>query len=138
MVWVFIAYTVAYIRSHFYRSTNGVVANDLAGEVGLEITQFGFIINAFLIKLRLSQLPIDTGLDGFGGHIVAASVLLIVVAGSILFAVLTTMLMVQVNNVHSWRIVCVWGRRIRLLARYERFWRVASLNLYGFGALLST
>jgi MFS family permease len=79
-----------YLVSQILRNSIGVIAPDLAAEVGLSAAQLGFLSSAFFISFALAQIPLGIGIDRFGPKrcmMVCAGIL---VVGGFLFATATT------------------------------------------------
>ncbi|HEU5086931.1 MAG TPA: MFS transporter, partial [Roseiflexaceae bacterium] len=83
---IFVLYTFAYFLSYFLRSANAVIARDLAGEFALSPAQLGFMTSVFFASFAALQLPIGAALDRFGARLVTSIVLLLAVAGCLVFA----------------------------------------------------
>ena len=84
---VFILYTAAYFLSYFYRSANAVIAPDLSSEMGLNAGQLGLMTSLFFVTFAIAQLPLGIGLDKWGPRWVTPGLMLLGVAGSLIFAV---------------------------------------------------
>ena len=57
---------IAYSISQFLRNTIGVIAPDLATELGLNAIQIGFLSSAFYFAFAATQIPLGIALDRFG------------------------------------------------------------------------
>ena len=79
-------FLLAYLLSFFYRSTNAVIADDLARDVGLGAGELGFMTSLFFLTFAAVQLPLGSALDRYGARFVTPSLLLAAVAGSLVFA----------------------------------------------------
>lgn len=84
---VFVCFTAAYFLSYFYRSANAVIAPDLTRELGLRAEQLGLMTSLFFAAFAAVQLPLGAALDRYGPRWVTPSLMLVGVAGSVLFAV---------------------------------------------------
>ena len=80
------AFLLAYLLSFFYRSTNAVIADDLARDVGLGAGALGLMTSLFFLTFAAVQLPLGSALDRYGARFVTPSLLLAAVAGSLVFA----------------------------------------------------
>ena len=85
--WAVVAvFLLAYLLSFFYRSTNAVIADDLAREVGLGAGALGLMTSLFFLTFAAVQLPLGSALDRYGARFVTPGLLLAAVAGSLVFA----------------------------------------------------
>ncbi len=80
-------FALGYIMSYFYRSINAVVAPNLVEDIGLTAGQLGLLTSAYLAAFGLFQLPLGLLLDRFGPRRVQAGVFCVAAAGSLLFAI---------------------------------------------------
>jgi nitrate/nitrite transporter NarK len=83
---VFLCFTAAYFLSFFYRSANAVIAADLARELNLDAEQLGSMTSLFFAAFAAVQLPLGAALDRHGPRWVTPGLMLVGVAGSLLFA----------------------------------------------------
>jgi predicted MFS family arabinose efflux permease len=88
---IVLVFLAAYFLSYFYRSTNAVIADDLARDVGLGASALGLMTSVFLLAFAAVQLPLGSALDRFGARWVTSTLLLAAVAGSLVFAAATTL-----------------------------------------------
>jgi len=85
--WTVVAvFLIAYWLSFFYRSTNAVIADDLARDVGLGASSLGLMTSLFFLVFAAVQLPLGSALDRYGARFVTPALLLAAVAGSLVFA----------------------------------------------------
>lgn len=79
-----------YMISQFLRNSVGVIAPDLAREIGLTASEIGVLSSAFFISFALAQLPLGIALDRFGPRrcMLVCAGIVVVAAG--LFAGATT------------------------------------------------
>lgn len=77
---------LTYVLSQFLRTSNAVIANDLATELSLSPVDLGVLTGAFFLSFALVQLPVGMLLDRFGPRRVMAAFLVLNVAGTMLFA----------------------------------------------------
>ncbi|TVR85242.1 MAG: MFS transporter [Trueperaceae bacterium] len=82
-------FLIAYWLSFFYRSTNAVIADDLARDVGLGASSLGLMTSLFFLVFAAVQLPLGSALDRYGARFVTPALLLAAVAGSLVFATAT-------------------------------------------------
>jgi MFS family permease len=88
---VFIGTLVAfYWVSQFLRNSAGVIAPDLAAELGLSAADIGLLSSAFFFAFAAAQLPLGIALDRFGPRTVLLVCAGITAVGSIIFAVATS------------------------------------------------
>ena len=80
-------FALGYLMSYLYRSVNAVVAPNLVQDIGLSAGQLGLLTSAYLFAFALFQLPLGLLLDRFGPRRVQAAVFSVGAAGSLLFAV---------------------------------------------------
>lgn len=83
---LFAIFLLAYCLSYFFRSTNAVIAEPLARELGLSADALGLITGVFFAVFALAQLAIGPALDRFGARRTTALLMLSTVAGSLIFA----------------------------------------------------
>jgi MFS family permease len=79
-----------YIVSQFLRSSVGVIAPNLAAEIGLTAGEIGLLSSAFFLIFAAVQLPLGVALDRFGPRICLLVGAAITVAGVLLFALATS------------------------------------------------
>jgi MFS family permease len=80
------SFVVVTVISQFYRSAVAVIAPDLAGELSLSPEELGIIGGAFFIGIATMQVPAGVLLDRFGPRRTTPALLIISVAGAVLFA----------------------------------------------------
>jgi MFS family permease len=81
---------IVYIVSQFLRSSVGVIAPDLAAELGLTAGEIGLLSSAFFLVFAAVQLPLGVALDRFGPRACLLVGAAITVVGVVLFAVATS------------------------------------------------
>jgi len=85
--WAVVAvFLLAYWLSFFYRSTNAVIADDLARDVGLGAGALGLMTSLFFLAFAAMQLPIGAALDRYGARFVTPTLLSAAILGSLVFA----------------------------------------------------
>jgi predicted MFS family arabinose efflux permease len=87
---IVLVFVAAYFLSYFYRSTNAVIAGDLARDVGLGPAELGLMTSLFFVAFAAVQLPLGSALDRFGPRFVTSTLLLAAVVGSLVFATAPT------------------------------------------------
>lgn len=83
---VFGGLAVAYSASQFYRASSTVIAPDLMRELSLGAETIGGVAGLFFLALGLAQIPVGVLLDRFGPRRTMAGLLMIAVAGALVFA----------------------------------------------------
>lgn len=83
---VFACFTAAYFLSYFFRSANAVLAPDLSAELGLGAPELGLMTSLFFAAFAAVQLPLGVALDRLGPRWMTPALMLVGVAGSLLFA----------------------------------------------------
>lgn len=78
---------IGYIASQFYRSFMAVIAPELMRELSLSAEITGALSGTFFFAFAVAQAPTGLLLDRFGGRRVNAGLLIVAVAGALLFAV---------------------------------------------------
>lgn len=78
---------LVYIASQFYRATNGVIAPELARDLGLGSEALGSITGAFFIAFAAAQIPTGVLLDRYGPRRTNLFLLTLAVAGAALFSI---------------------------------------------------
>ncbi len=84
---LFLVFAAGYFLSYFLRSANAVIAPDLQADVGLGPADLGLMTSAFFAAYAAAQFPVGLALDRWGPGRVASSLMLVGVAGALLFAV---------------------------------------------------
>ena len=97
--WAVVAvFLLAYLLSFFYRSTNAVIADDLARDVGLGASALGLTTSLFFVTFAAVQLPLGSALDRYGARFVTPGLLLAAVAGSLVFALASSFPMLALGR----------------------------------------
>ncbi|MDQ2696697.1 MAG: MFS transporter [Pseudomonadota bacterium] len=86
LLWVFLPFAGGYFLSYLYRTVNAVIAPDLTAALGLTAAGLGLLTSAYFLTFALFQLPLGMLLDRYGPRRVEAALLLLAVAGALLFA----------------------------------------------------
>ena len=71
--------------SHFLRSSHTVIAPEIVRDLGLSAEGLGVMTSAFFLAYAASQIPTGVLLDRFGSRRVMSMMLLIAVAGNLVF-----------------------------------------------------
>jgi MFS family permease len=75
-----------YIVSQFLRNSIGVIAPNLAAEIGLSAGQIGMLSSAFFLTFTAVQIPLGMALDRFGPRLCLLVCAAITVVGTVVFA----------------------------------------------------
>jgi predicted MFS family arabinose efflux permease len=79
-----------YLVSQFLRNSVGVIAPDLAAEIGLSAGEIGLLSSAFFFAFAVAQLPLGVAIDRYGPKRCMLVCAVIAVLGAIEFAIATT------------------------------------------------
>ncbi len=83
---VFLPFAVGYFLSQWFRSVNAVVSADLIRELSLDAWTVGLLTSAYFFAFAMGQIPVGVALDRFGPRRTESSLLLVAVAGALVFA----------------------------------------------------
>ncbi len=133
-----------YVVSQFLRNSVGVIAPDLAAEMGLAPIEIGLLSSIYFFVFAATQLPLGVALDRFGPKRCMLFSIAVTVAGSAAFA-----LAHDINGLVFSRALLGFGTAcflmapVALYARWfppERFSTLAGIHLGvgSLGALLAT
>jgi MFS family permease len=84
------ALAAIYLVSQFLRNSVGVIAPDLAAEIGLSAGEIGLLSSAFFFSFAAAQLPLGVAIDRYGPKLCMLVCAAIALAGALWFAVATT------------------------------------------------
>ena len=79
-----------YLASQFLRNSVGVIAPNLAAEVGLSAGEIGLLSSAFFFAFAAAQLPLGIAIDRYGPKRCMLVCAVIAVIGAVAFALATT------------------------------------------------
>ena len=96
---LFAVFAAGYFLSYFLRSANAVLAPDLQADVGLGPADLGLMTSAFFAAYAAAQFPVGLALDRWGPRRVASLLMLVGVAGALLFAIGTTLPVLALGRV---------------------------------------
>lgn len=96
---IFFCFASAYFFSYGLRSVNASLAPYITHDLGLSISQLGWLSSAFFISLAALQTPLGVWLDRYGARRVEAILLLVAASGAILLAYAETFAWVTVGRV---------------------------------------
>lgn len=80
------ALAFAYLVSQFYRTSIGVVAPEVAADLGLDATLLGTLSAAWFAAFAVMQFPIGLALDRFGPRRTASTLMSLAAIGAVVFA----------------------------------------------------
>jgi MFS family permease len=84
------ALAAIYLVSQFLRNSVGVIAPDLAAEIGLSAGEIGLLSSAFFFSFAAAQIPLGIAIDRYGPKRCMLACAGVAFAGALLFAVATT------------------------------------------------
>ena len=84
------ALAAIYLVSQFLRNSVGVIAPDLAREIGLSAGEIGLLSSAFFFSFAAAQLPLGIAIDRYGAKRCMLVCAAIAFAGTLVFAIATT------------------------------------------------
>ena len=79
-----------YLVSQFLRNSVGVIAPDLAREIGLNAAEIGLLSSAFFFSFAAAQIPLGIALDRYGPKRCMLLCAVVAFLGTLAFAVATT------------------------------------------------
>jgi len=79
-----------YLVSQFLRNSVGVIAPDLAREIGLNAAEIGLLSSAFFFSFAAAQIPLGIALDRYGPKRCMLLCAVVAFLGALAFAVATT------------------------------------------------
>jgi predicted MFS family arabinose efflux permease len=81
-----IALIAIYAVSQFLRNSIGVIAHDLAQQLGLSATQIGLLSSTFFFSFAAAQIPVGIAIDRYGPKRTMLATAVLAIAGTALFA----------------------------------------------------
>jgi MFS family permease len=81
-----VALVAIYAVSQFLRNSVGVIAHDLARELGLSATQIGLLSSCFFLAFAAAQIPVGIAIDRYGPKRTMLATSVLAVSGTALFA----------------------------------------------------
>jgi MFS family permease len=133
-----------YVVSQFLRNSVGVIAPDLAAEVGLSPIELGLLSSIYFFCFAATQLPLGVALDRFGPKRCMLVSIAVTVAGSMAFALAHDVSGLVVSRaLLGFGTACFLMAPVALYARWfppNRFSTFAGIHLGvgSLGALLAT
>jgi predicted MFS family arabinose efflux permease len=128
----------SYGVSQFLRNSVGVIAPNLAEELGISATQIGVLSSAFFFSFAAAQLPLGVAIDRYGPKRCMLACGLVVIAGIAMFATASTLLgLVTARFLMGVGTSCYLMAPLALYARTfapDRFTPLAGLQL-GLGSI---
>jgi MFS family permease len=95
---VLLPFAAGYYLSYLFRSINALIAGDLVAELGLGAADLGLLTSAYFLVFAAVVLPCGVLLDRYGPRLIDSALLLVAAAGSLLFAVADSMVMLLVGR----------------------------------------
>jgi MFS family permease len=135
---------VLYIVSQFLRNSIGVIAPNLASELGLSPLELGLMSSMYFFVFAAVQLPLGVALDRFGPKLCMLVSATITVAGTVVFALSSSVTgLVTGRALLGLGTACFLMAPLALYARWfapERFSTLGGIHLGigSLGALLAT
>ena len=77
---------IAYVASHFYRGSVGVIGPELMRGMGLSAEALGALGGTYFLVFGLSQIPVGVLLDRFGPRLINTALLVVAAGGALIFA----------------------------------------------------
>jgi predicted MFS family arabinose efflux permease len=144
VVLVFVPFAAGYFLSYLFRSTNAVIAPQLTRDLGLTASDLGLMTSVYFLTFATVQLPLGVMLDRYGPRRVQAVLLVVAAAGSALFGLADSLLLLAVARgliglgvsgclMASFKAITLWFD--------ERHWPVVNgcvLAVGGLGAVAAT
>src|SRR5215210_1350236 len=84
------ALAAIYLVSQFLRNSVGVIAPDLASEIGLSAGEIGLLSSAFFFAFAAAQLPLGIAIDRHGPKRCMLVCAVVALIGTVEFALATT------------------------------------------------
>jgi MFS family permease len=127
-----------YLVSQFLRNSVGVIAPDLAREIGLNAAEIGLLSSAFFFSFAAAQIPLGIALDRYGPKRCMLVCAAIAFLGTLVFATATTSAgLVTARILMGLGSSCFLMAPLALYARYfppERFTALAGIQI-GIGTI---
>jgi MFS family permease len=83
---VFILASLAFFLSQFYRAANAVISPELLVDLSLDTEGLGLLSASFFYAFAITQIPISLLLDRVGPRRMMSALMLVGIAGAILFS----------------------------------------------------
>ena len=88
---VLLPFAAGYYLSYVFRTINGLIAGDLAADIGLSPPDLGLLTSVYFLMMAVVQWPFGVMLDRYGPRSVQSICLVGAAAGAILFATSETL-----------------------------------------------
>ena len=130
---VFLPFVAGYYVSYAFRSVNALLGPQIAAEFGFGPADLGLLTGVYFLAFGLVLIPFGVLLDRYGPRRVDAGLLLLAVAGAIIFATAQSF-----AGVVAGRVLIGLGVSVCLMASFQAFvlWypleRIATLNSFAF------
>ncbi len=95
---VLLPFAAGYYVSYVFRTINALIADQLAGELGLSAADLGLLTSIYFLMMAVVQLPLGALLDRYGPRRVQSGCLLVTASGACWFAIaesLTSLLLAR-------------------------------------------
>ena len=96
MVAIFVAFSLAYSLSEFFRISHAVIGPDLMAELDFTVSGLSLLASVFFITFAAMQLPNGLLFDKFGPRRIVPCLMAVGIAGATLFAVADSIFMLSV------------------------------------------
>jgi predicted MFS family arabinose efflux permease len=83
---IYFPFAAGYLLSYLFRTVNAVISPELQRDVGLDPSSLGLLTGAYFLAFGAAQIPVGMLLDRFGPRRVESVLLVVAVAGALLFA----------------------------------------------------
>jgi MFS family permease len=83
---VLLPFALGYFLSYLFRTINALISARLTEELGLDASSLGLVTSVYFLTFAAAQLPLGVMLDRYGVRQVQSGLLLVAVAGALLFA----------------------------------------------------
>ena len=131
VVWVFLAFAVAYFLSALLRAITATLSPTLSGEFGLQARDLGLLAGGYFLGFSMTQLPLGHWLDAHGPKKVVLRFLALAVVGCVAFALSTNFagLLLSRMLIGAGVSACLMAP----LTGYRRWLTVLGAHLFGEG-----
>jgi len=92
------ALCAAFLLSHFYRASVGVLAPTFMVDMGLTARMLGIMGSTYFIVFAIAQVPCGVLLDHYGPRLVNTALLIVAAAGALVFATATGPIMLSLGR----------------------------------------
>ena len=138
------ALCTAFLISHFYRASVGVLAPTFMADMGLSASMLGILGSTYFIVFALAQVPCGVLLDHYGPRLVNTVLLVVAAVGALIFATATGPIVLALGRgiIGLGCATCFMGTLV-VFSRWfppKRFPMMAAIasGIGGAGALIAT